>query len=332
LLQSFLRGLPEPDPTLLIGPAVGEDVAAVSLAGEEVLVLKTDPVTLASDSAAHYTVVVNANDLATCGAVPRWFLASLLFPPGTTAAEVEQVIQELARTAECCGMTLCGGHTEITDAVARPVLVGQAVGTIVRSRLIRKSGMRQGDRIILTKRLAVEGSSIIARDLPAKLRRQGMPDGEIEAARRFLETPGISVLVEARVAAGFTGVSAMHDVTEGGLAVAVEELSTAGRHRLRIETDRIPVYPETTRICSMLGLNPLGLIGSGSLLICCRPHCAAELSAAVRAAGVEATEIGEVLETGAGVAAYREGQPTEWPRFEVDEIARLFSSSSGARD
>jgi hydrogenase maturation factor len=82
----------------------------------------------------------------------------------------------------------------------------------------------------------------------------------------------------------------------------------------------------------MLGLNPLGLIGSGSLLICCRPHCAAELSAAVRAAGVEATEIGEVLETGAGVAAYREGQPTEWPRFEVDEIARLFSSSSGARD
>jgi hydrogenase maturation factor len=116
----------------------------------------------------------------------------------------------------------------------------------------------------------------------------------------------------------------MHDVTEGGLATALEELSISGRHKIRIDMDNIPIYPETEKICQMLGIKPLGLIGSGSLLICCREKISKKLMAGIIKAGIDVTCIGEVMEKGAGIEAVSRGKPAEWPKFEVDEIARLF--------
>jgi hydrogenase maturation factor len=116
----------------------------------------------------------------------------------------------------------------------------------------------------------------------------------------------------------------MHDVTEGGIATAIEELSAAGGCRLRVDLDRIPVYPETRNICRLLGLNPLGLIGSGSLLICCRPTHADRLEKKIRSRGIHVACIGEAAEKGSGVQGFKKGRPVRWPHFEVDELARLF--------
>ncbi len=117
----------------------------------------------------------------------------------------------------------------------------------------------------------------------------------------------------------------MHDVTEGGLATALLELSAAGQRKIRVRMDAIPIFPETGRMCGLLEIDPLGLIGSGNLLIACRPGESDALMAAIRDKGVEVTRIGEVLEeSGPGVEAFRGGEPAEWPRFEVDEITSLF--------
>ncbi len=128
---------------------------------------------------------------------------------------------------------------------------------------------------------------------------------------------------EARLALEYAGVTALHDVTEGGLATAVSELGAAGGRRLRVDLASIPVYPQTERICSIMGISPLGLIGSGSLLITCHPAEAEALALAVTQAGVEITCIGEVGPDGRGVEAYEGGRPAEWPRFERDEVSRL---------
>jgi hydrogenase expression/formation protein HypE len=325
LLQRFLADIDD-GASLLIAPAVGEDVAAVPLAGEEVLVLKSDPVTFAADAAGYYAVTVNVNDIATSGATPRWLLASLLFPVGTNAVQVGIAIQELQRAAKEQGLILCGGHTEITDAVTRPVVAAQVAGTVSRGQLIHKRNMAEGDRILMTRRLAIEATSIIAREFPQRLRESGMSEAEIERCRGFLLDPGISVLREARIAAQSGAVSAMHDITEGGLATALRELSSAGGHRIRVYRDRIPVYEETEALCRMLGLNPLGLIGSGSLLIVCNASAAEGLLAALGAAGIDAVCVGEVLQGDTGVEAVdQKGNEVTWPDFEVDEITRLFS-------
>jgi hydrogenase maturation factor len=322
LLRKILRGIAFEDPAVLINPGVGEDIAAVDVAGEEVLVLKSDPITFATEGIGQYAVLVNANDIATAGATPRWFLTTLLFPVGTTGAQVRTVVGELAEFCRRWGITLCGGHTEITDAVTRPVVSGMMAGTVRRRDLIHKQGMAAGDRILVTKAVAVEGTAIIARELGGRLRALGMTAEEIDGCRELLER--IAVLPEARIAAATRGVSAMHDVTEGGIATALEELAAAGGRRIRVEIDRIPVFPQTRRLCRLLGVRPLGLIGSGSLLICCRPAAVARLAARLRAAGIPAAEIGRVGERGRGIEARRRGRPARWTAFEVDEIARLF--------
>jgi hydrogenase expression/formation protein HypE len=325
LLRGFLEELIPPDPPFLLGPGVGEDVAAVGIEGEEVLVLKSDPVTFVADSIGHYAVTVNANDIATCGAKPRWLLSTLLFPPGSTAFQIGQVMQELGRVAGLQGMIVCGGHTEVTDAVTRPVVVCQVAGTVARGRLIDKRNIAEGDLILVTKAVALEGSAIIAREFAAELDRCGVPAEVIHRCREFLTDPGISVVEEAMVAAEFSGVTGMHDVTEGGIATALEEIGYASRHRIAVNPGAIPVLEETRIICSALGLDPLGLIGSGSLLIVCGPQAGDSLVPCLRQAGIDVTRIGEVLGRGEGVVT---GGGRPWVSFPVDELTRLFAGSA----
>jgi hydrogenase maturation factor len=322
LLREYLNQFVFDDPSILINPGVGEDTAAVDVVSEEVLVLKSDPITFATDSIGQYAVLINANDIATSGAKPRWLLTTLLFPCGVTPYEIRTVINELKTFCRQWDITLCGGHTEITDAVTRPVVTGMMAGTVARHNLIDKRNMAPGDRVLLTKGVAVEGTAIIAREFGARLKSFGMADSEIDSGRQFLAS--ISIITEARIAAQSGTVSAMHDVTEGGLATAAEELSIAGGYQIKIDMDSIPVFAETRNICRLLGIDPLGLIGSGSLLICCRQSGCESLISAIRRAGIDVTCIGEVLEEGQGVAAVKKAQPTPWPQFEVDEITRLF--------
>jgi len=323
LLREFLNQFVFDDPSILVNPGVGEDTAAINVESEEVLVLKSDPITFATDSIGQYAVLINANDIATSGARPRWLLTTLLFPCGITPSGIQQIIDELKETCRRWDITLCGGHTEITDAVTRPVVTGMMAGTVAKSKLIDKSAMAPGDRVLITKGVAVEGTAIIAREFGKRLKGLGMSESEIDGSRRFL--PHISVITEARIAAESGAASAMHDVTEGGLATALEELSIAGGHRLKIDMDAIPVFSETRKICRLLGIQPLGLIGSGSLLICCRETGCQSLMATIRQSGIDVSCIGEVLDDrGQGIYAVKKGRPTAWPQFEVDEITRLF--------
>jgi hydrogenase maturation factor len=232
------------------------------------------------------------------------------------------VFEELKSFCRQWGITLCGGHTEITDAVNRPIVAGMMAGTVARRDLIDKRRMKKGDRVLLTKGVAVEGTAIIAREFGLRLKKSGVPADEIDRCRQFLDN--ISVITEAKIAAATTGTRAMHDITEGGLATALEELSIAGGRAIRVDIDNIPVYPETQKICGLLDINPLGLIGSGSLLICCRSKDCKKLMEDIAAAGVEITPIGEVLERGQGIRAYKRKKQVSWPAFEVDEITKLF--------
>jgi len=325
LLGSLLSGIHQTDPSILIGPGVGQDAAAVQIPREEdVLVLKSDPITFTTDELGHYAVVVNANDLVAAGAVPRWFLATLLLPPGSSAEQAGEHLWTIHETCRSLGISLCGGHTEITPTVNQPIVTGSLAGTVVRTALLRKENASEGDRLLVTKGVSVEGTSILAREFAAELKRLGVSDDQLERCRKLLFDPGISVVTEGRLAIETASAVAMHDVTEGGMATALEELSVACRHRIRVQIDRIPVLPETRDLCGLLGLDPLGLIGSGSLIIVCRPSKAGELQSKIREAGVAVSEIGEIGEPGVGVEAVNQaGQPIPWPHFEADEITRV---------
>ena len=322
LLVPFLEELAVDDPSVRIGPGMGQDTAVVEAGGAELLVMTSDPITFATDAAGIYAVAVNANDMATSGASPRWMITTLLFPSGTTPSQIRHLMGEVGAACRRWGIALCGGHTEITDAVFRPVAVGTLVGTVSREGLVDKRRIRPGDALLMTKSAGLEGTAILAREFKDRLRGQGVGEEVLERASSLLEQ--IPILEEARICTSFAATSALHDVTEGGAATALAELSQAGGHALRVDLTAVPVSEETRCIAEALGIDPLGLIGSGSLLICCRPAEAPALIEAIRYRGIPVRRIGEVLDREPGVEAHRSGKPATLPSFEVDEITRLF--------
>ena len=323
LLGRYLSGLAPADVSVLVPAGIGEDVTALDIGGADTLVAHGDPITLSSRDLAKYAVLVNANDIAASGGAPRWLLTTVLLPAGTTASQALALLADLGAAAASVGVALVGGHTEVSDAVTRPVVSATMLGTMRRADLRDKREALPGDQVILTKALAVEGTALLAQELGERLRALGMGERERDACRELLGR--LSIVPEARIAAGFAGVRAMHDITEGGLATALRELAVACGHSIVVHRERVPLLPETRRLCELLGADPLGLIASGSLLVCCRPDETEALLQAFDAASIAATIIGEVGERGAGVSARERGLPAPWPEFATDEAARLLA-------
>ena len=323
LLARHLVHLRQADPSVLVPAGIGEDVAALDIGGADTLVAHGDPITLSSRDLAKYAVLVNANDIAASGGAPRWLLTTVLLPAETTASQALALLADLGAAAASVGVALVGGHTEVSDAVTRPVVSATMLGTMRRADLRDKRAALPGDQVILTKALAVEGTALLAQELGERLRALGMGERERDACRELLGR--LSIVPEARIAAGFAGVRAMHDITEGGLATALRELAVACGHSIVVHRERVPLLPETRRLCELLGADPLGLIASGSLLVCCRPDETEALLQAFDAASIAATVIGEVGERGAGVSALKRGLPAPWPEFATDEAARLLA-------
>ena len=322
LLARLLAKVQRDDPRVLVGPGVGEDAALIDF-GDKLLVVKSDPVTFATDLIGWYTVQVNANDVACCGADPKWFLATALLPVGITPLEVEQIFDQLSDACDALGVTMIGGHTEMTLDLPRPIISGTMLGEVAKGDEVTTAGARPGDRVILTKGIAIEGTSLLAREARPQLERAGVAVDVIERAADYLYTPGISVVTEARAAHATGCVTSMHDPTEGGLATALAELATASGTGVAIDADSVPVLEESAVLCSALGVDPWGLIASGALLITTTPENASRVINAVTAAGVVATDIGEVRPPGDGLKIRTKGAESPLPVFARDELARV---------
>jgi hydrogenase expression/formation protein HypE len=328
LLAELLADDEEADPRVILGPGIGRDVAVLDF-GDRALVAKSDPVTFATDELGWYAVHVNANDIATAGAQPKWFLGTLLLPEGKSTSEiVKRVFAQIRRACAEIGVSLVGGHTEITYGLDRPILCGQMLGEVDKEKLVLPTGIRVGDAILMTKAIAVEGTSILARELADRLKAGGCSDDEIERGAQHLFKPGISVTPDALALTSAVRVHAMHDPTEGGLASGLWEMAQAGDVGIDARPDPIPRLPLCERFCRVLAVEPLGLIASGTLLAAVDPADVPSALAACDEAGIECTEIGVATDRKGEV---REHTPDGWQpmrRFDQDELARLFAEGA----
>jgi len=298
LLETLLHRHRPSDPSILLGPDIGLDCAVVR-SGDSLLVLKSDPITFASEDIGWYAVQVNANDIATTGTRPAWFLATILLPGSKTdEALVTSIFDQIGSACQELGILWVGGHSEVTHGLDRPILAGTMMGVTTQEALITPRGLRPGDAILLTKGIAIEGTSILAREFAPHL--SGLPRGAIERAKGFLQDPGISVVPEALAAAKTGKVHAMHDPTEGGLAMGLWEFARAAGVAIEVERAKIAVLPETEALCARLDVDPMALIASGALLLGASTPDAAEVIHAIEACGVPVRAIGQAMQ-GSGV-------------------------------
>lgn len=338
LLGRLLAGLRAPGADVVVGPAVGEDAAVVRPVRGALIAAKSDPITLAGHDLGRCLVQVNANDLAVMGARPRWLLLTVLVPPGRMAAhQFASIMREVRQACDEAGIELIGGHSEVTDGLSRPVAVGAMLGEITGPRLLDKRAIRPGDELFMTGSIAVEGTAVLARDFGPALRARGL--GAKKLLRRagdLLHEPGISIVREAGIAAGVGRVRALHDPTEGGIVGAVLELGHRSGCGVLLEADAIPVLPETLAVCGALGLDPLRLLASGTLLIAAAPGSGETLATAFAGDKVGVTRIGRFLPRRRGSWAVTGRGRIPLRAADRDELARardlLLHSAEGGED
>lgn len=346
VLARLLRKIPRTDPRVLLAGSVGEDAAALdfttppgtgarggALAGtDRILVAKTDPITFATDEAGWYAVHVNANDVACTGAVPRWFLCTALLPETWEEAQVERLFNQIVEACTRLGVSLVGGHTEVTSGIDRPLLNGCMLGEVERRFLVSTGGGQFGDALILTQGMAIEGTSVLAREAASTLAIKGVPLDLIERAQGMLFDPGISVVRAAQALCAACppphGVHSLHDPTEGGVATGLWEVAEASGCGADVNEDAVTVLPETRAICDALSLDPWGLLASGSLLAAVAPDRASDAIQALQGAGIPARLIGHLTPREHGIRLLgADGEAKPWPTFDRDEVARYFAKT-----
>ena len=262
LKRSVFKKLTVKRPEVLLHPGVGEDCSVLET-GEEAIVLSTDPITGTANDIGKLAFHITANDLASCGAELIGMLLTIIFPPGGTEKELKDIMEDITSLAKAYQVEILGGHTEVSAAVNRTLVSVTGVGKVKKDHFIPTGGLQTGQDIVVTKWVGLEGTSILAKEKENELEEK-LPHEIVETAKSFSEL--LSVVPDGRIAAA-AGVSAMHDVTEGGIFGALWEMAEASGVGLEVDLKKIPIRQETIEVCEVFDLNPYMLISSGSMLI-----------------------------------------------------------------
>jgi len=292
MLTDFVSSTHLKEDRVVVGSSIGEDAAVIDM-GDKYLVAKTDPITFVTDEIGYYAVNINVNDVVCTGATPKWFQSTILLPAKHTDEDlIETIFRNIHDTCKSLGITVIGGHTEITAALDRPIVIGSLLGEVDKEKLVLSSGAKEDDLIILTKGIFIEGTSIIAREKEDFLKEKGYGNQFIEKCKNYLYNPGISIFKEAVVSNDNFTVTSMHDLTEGGLFNGLAEIAIASDLGLLIKKEQINILPEPLELSKIFNIDPYSTISSGSLLISINSEFAKDLINLLAKNGVASETIG----------------------------------------
>ena len=314
LEQKILSKIQPTREEILVGAAIGEDCSVIDF-GEDICVLSTDPITGAANEIGKLAIHISCNDVASNGVEPIAVLLTIIAPENTSIDDIVQVIEDAKEAASSLNVEIIGGHTEISNAVNRILVSTTCIGKGKKELMITSHGAKVGDDVIMTKWVGLEGSAILAHDREKELQLVIGQD-LIGQAKGYMDY--ISVVPEG-IIAGQLGVTAMHDVTEGGLLGAVWEIAEASKVAIEIKEELIPITDVTRAICNHYKIDPLGLISSGVMLIT-TAH-SKELLSALKEKGIQATKIGEVVEGQSSLV--KQGKKTPINPPQSDELFKV---------
>ncbi|MBE5816153.1 MAG: AIR synthase [Clostridiales bacterium] len=291
LKHHVLDRLSVPRSKVLAGPGVGADCAVLDLDGDA-CVLSSDPITGTDRDIGVIALNVACNDIAAAGATPVGVMVTLLIPPRATMDELDAIVEDIVKTASALSIDVLGGHTEVTDAVTRTVASVTAIGKRPSKGFKESFTPMDGDSIIMTKSVGLEGAAIIAREYSRAMEKRLTAD-ELNEAREYINS--ISVVRDGAIGAK-NGAYLMHDVTEGGILGAVWELCSNLGKGATVYEDKILITDVVKKICSACRVNPFKLISSGCMLMLARDG--EKVVNALQGDGINAAVIGNIKSEG----------------------------------
>ncbi|MEL0081412.1 MAG: hydrogenase expression/formation protein HypE [Gammaproteobacteria bacterium] len=191
-----------------------------------------------------------ANDLAMCGARPRYFSASFILEEGLPMADLQTLVNSMAAAASTAGITIVTGDTKVVERGKCDGLyiTTTGIGELLAGARARPPGPEQieaGDCIIVSGPVGDHGTAIMSLRENLAFEEPLLSD----AAPLF---PAVRALYDADIP-----VHCLRDPTRGGLATLLNELASGARLGVRVAEATIPVRPAVHDACELLGLDPL---------------------------------------------------------------------------
>jgi len=279
-----------------LGPTFGADFGLISV-DDSAVALATDPIFVLRDlgleRAAWFAFHVVLSDVALSGLRPTHLALDLTLPPGTDPETFETIWDVFDAEARELDVSIVTGHTGAYAGADFPTIGGgTALAVGDPEAVVRPTGAKPGDRLLVTKGPAIETTGILstvfgdAIDLSQEVTN--------EAQKRFFDT---SPVEDARVAAAAGPVTAMHDATEGGLANAMHELAHASGVGFAVESAAVPSLAGVEPVCEYFDIDPWMASSSGTVLLTVSPGGASKVREALELDGIPAAVVGEVTAT-----------------------------------
>ncbi len=285
---------------ILMGPRPGVDVSVLDIGNGLVMVANCDPISLIPSmgprDSARMSVYEVASDVATSGVAPQYVMFDLNLPPQVSDIVLRKYWRSVHETCLQLGLSILGGHTGRFEGCDYSVIGSATMWAICRrDQYLTSSMARDWDDLILTKSAAFGATSVLARAFPQTVRRVL---GSLLFRKAWKYFPQTNTVTDALIAvtAGIhgRGVTAMHDATEGGVLAAVLEMARASGLGAVLDMERIPVTPETRKICSLFHIDPLTSLGEGSLVIASRPNRTSRVMNRLASKGIESNVVGRL--------------------------------------
>ena len=252
------------------------------------------PMAEGAEDVGYYAVMKAVNGIIAQGLKAEQVNVSILLPETAEELLVKRIVADAITAAKKCDVVYSGGHTEVTTAVARPVVTATCIGVMREEEVFKvllTAKPIPGQELVITKWVALEGTAMLASEKFKELTSK-YPVPFIDDARCFKDF--LDVKSELEIAVN-TGISACHDLSNGGVFAGLWEFASRAGCGLKVDLKKIPLRQETVEICEFFELNPYQLLAGGALLLA--TDNGEKLVSALEEAGIPAAIIG-TLEAG----------------------------------
>jgi len=311
-------------PEVLVSPQHGVDCGIVRIGDGRVMVITTDPIFIVPEygfeRAAWFAWHILASDVTTSGFPPAYVIVDFNLPLKMTEAEFATVWEVFNRESRKYGAQVVAGHTARYAGTDYPMVGGATYIAVGPEHSYIHPGMAEpGDTIVVTKGAAIEATGIFACAFPETIRQHLGEDILREGQDIFLKMSTVDdALTAASIGVRGQGVTAMHDATECGVIGGLFEIAQASGTGIAVDVDKVPVPRAVEAICKHFGMDPMISISEGTLLIAVKHRKAEALLATLRAKGIAAEAIGEILAKQEGFWMIQDGKrkPLVHPRVD----------------
>lgn len=241
------------------------------------------------------SVCGTVNDLAMCGAEPKYLSLALIIEEGLPAEDLRRVVASIKSAAEAAGVQVVTGDTKVVERGRGDGLYINTAGIgLVKYPGLGPDKMRPGDAVLISGTAGDHGAAVM-------LARDGLMEGEIRS-----DCAALNGLAFALLDSG-AQVRVLRDPTRGGVATTLCEFAESAKLGIELDEAAIPVRRDVSAACALLGLDPLYCANEGKMLAVVAPEDAQAALAALRSRpeGENAAIIGRVTAERPGRVALR---------------------------